>query len=254
MNFTNKDSKRCGETLFSIYANATQPSKVHVGLVEQLHFDSNTTCIKEYCLLYQSNNKNNIYNLHRHHHNDLTQLQQCPYQDQISIIQLSTFQAKGPSYARALSQRKLLSNEQYCLSIDSHTQLIKSWDDVSKNQWRNINNEFAVLSNQPAIWHKNDEEEKKKIENENKKRKAIHAKKESNADGDEGESEKEQSTEKNKVEEDWTNHVYMNCFVKFNDYDVPVSDECRQIYITFFCALFFAERKYVIFEVLSYSL
>ena len=240
-NASNTDSKRCGETLFSIYANATQPSKVHVGLVEQIHFDSNTTCIKEYCHFYQSNNKNNMYNLNRHHHHDPTQSQQCPYQNQISIIQLSTFQAKGSSYARALSQRKLLSNEQYCLSIDSHTQLIKSWDDVSKSQWRSINNEFAVLSNQPAIWHKYDEEEKKiedekrkKIEKEKERRKALRAKKKHNVDGDKGQSEKDQLTEKNKVEEDWTNHVYMNCFVKFNDYGIPVSDEYRKTFILSF--------------------
>ncbi len=227
-----RDSKRCGETLFSIYTNATQPLKVHVGLVEQVHFDSNTTCIKEYCELYKTTT-HNINEEQRKildhemkqesqsqiNHTNETQVQ-CPYKDQISIIQLSTFQAKGSSYARALSQRKLLSNEQYCLSIDSHSQLIEAWDDVSKKQWKSINNEFAVLSNQPAIWFK----EKKKKDDDDAKKKPRYGKFNQRID----------------YGNDWQNRVYMNCFVLFNDYGIPVSNtKFLFIFIRYYLNLYF---------------
>lgn len=191
------DGKRCGETLFSLYTNAMNPSKVNVGLVEQNHPVYDTiSCIDYYC------------DLQRKHDQKLSTSTNaavsCPYVNQISIIQISSLFAKGPSYARALAQRKLLANEQFCMSIDSHSKLIKSWDDHVINEWKLINNELAVLSNQPAIlWKKYN-------------------------DTSIGQDEDLIMDSLIKEKQDGNflvghQRVYRNCIVLFNDYSVPVS-------------------------------
>ena len=117
------------------------PSKIHVGLVEQNSSVNEETCVEHYCKLQLKKNSSS----------SSSATATCPYKDQISVILLSTWLAKGKSYARALSQRKLLSNQQFCMSIDSHSKLIDQWDDIAVKEWSVINNEFAVLSNQPAL-------------------------------------------------------------------------------------------------------
>ncbi|KAL3914742.1 MAG: hypothetical protein SGILL_005975, partial [Bacillariaceae sp.] len=45
--------------------------------------------------------------------------------------------------------RKLLGNEEFCLQIDAHSQFVKDWDALLKNEWKSANNEFAILSHPP---------------------------------------------------------------------------------------------------------
>jgi len=228
-----RDSKRCGETLLSIFQNALHPLNVTIGLVEQNHpfedttniynnkinnnkNDQNRDCVEYYCHLQQK--------LHTS-----TSTSSCPYQDQIKSIQLSSYSAKGPSFARALSQRKLLSNEQYCMSIDSHSKLIQHWDDVVKNEWKMIDNEFGVLSNMPAVWWKYPKKDDGLLESEDVKR-------DQQMDGDvigngnvvDEEMNMDELATLIKNEQNVTpmigdKRVYRSCIVLFNDYAIPVS-------------------------------
>ena len=91
------------------------------------------------------------------------------------------------------------------MSIDSHSKLIKSWDDHVINEWKLINNEFAVLSNQPAILWKNYNE---------------------TSGIDQDDDLIMESLIKEKQNHNFLvghQRVYRNCIVLFNDYSVPVS-------------------------------
>ncbi|RYH19119.1 hypothetical protein EON65_26505 [archaeon] len=56
--------------------------------------------------------------------------------------------ARGPYYARYL-QSTLIQEEDFCMSIDSHTHVIQHWDTQIMQTWGSIQNEFGVLSTQP---------------------------------------------------------------------------------------------------------
>jgi len=75
--------------------------------------------------------------------------EKCPRFNQIRYLASFSVAATGPNGARALS-RKLLGNEEYCIHIDAHTSFISDWDAIVKTEWKQIKNEFAVISTMPA--------------------------------------------------------------------------------------------------------
>ena len=76
-------------------------------------------------------------------------LSNCPRYDQIRLLSIFNIAAKGPADARALT-RKILCNEEFCLPIDAHTSFTKDWDEVAKEEWHKMGNEFAVLGTASA--------------------------------------------------------------------------------------------------------
>lgn len=50
-----------------------------------------------------------------------------PTMDNVEIIHMDSYDARGPCYARYLIQQKY-SGEEYYLQIDSHTRFVKGWD------------------------------------------------------------------------------------------------------------------------------
>ena len=79
------------------------------------------------------------------------------------------------------------------MSIDSHSRVIHHWDDVAFHQWSMINNEFAVISNQPAPLFKNHKPDD------------VGGYKHGDV-----------------VMEGLERNVLRNCIILFNDYSVPV--------------------------------
>lgn len=80
----------------------------------------------------------------------------CPYFHQIRLVGVHDLQAKGPTFARSLA-RKVLGNEEYCMQIDAHSDFVKNWDTLLKEEWKHTKNEFAVISTvPPPISEKND--------------------------------------------------------------------------------------------------
>lgn len=59
--------------------------------------------------------------------NDITDNIALPARDNVEIIRMNSYNARGPCYARYLIQQKY-SGEEYYLQIDSHTRFAKSWD------------------------------------------------------------------------------------------------------------------------------
>jgi Glycosyltransferase (GlcNAc) len=144
------DGERCGATLKDLFENAKNPDKVFVGLVEQNHADDKF-CVEEYCASFGSTP------LKRQRvRQDVTKIvtapserAKCPHLDQIRLLGLHHYAAKGPAYARSFT-RKLLANEEFCMQVDAHSAFAPGWDDIAVSEWKKTSNEFAVISHLPV--------------------------------------------------------------------------------------------------------
>jgi len=117
---------RCGKTLFNLFTKASNPLRVHIGLVEQRK-DDETVCIMDYCKLMGAGETN------------------CPHRKQIKSLFYSRLDARGPVYSRYLTH-SLMGNEEFCMQIDSHMDVVQSWDVEMLKMWGATKNEYAVLS------------------------------------------------------------------------------------------------------------
>jgi hypothetical protein len=122
-----RDGRRCGETLKSLYGNASDPNKVFVGLVEQ-NKPQDTACMVQFCHLDRE-----LCNAHS---------------NQIRYLASFDLASQGPVPARAL-QRKNLADEEFCLQIDSHMSFLTGWDSALREEWLAAQNEYAVISTMP---------------------------------------------------------------------------------------------------------
>lgn len=119
---------RCAVTLQNIFSKAKNPYRIHVGLVQQIHTEEDhIDCIAAYCK--QAGHG-------------------CPHKEQIKTITLSYLDARGPGFARTM-QADSLQDEDFCMQIDSHSDVIKDWDSALTAMWGSIDNEYAVLSTTP---------------------------------------------------------------------------------------------------------
>lgn len=92
----------CVDTINSLFGNARNPNNVFVGICQQNNEDIDMDCV------------NNSKIVHK---------------DNIRIIRIPYYDAKGPVYARYLCSSLVdKNNEKYYLQIDSHTIFIKDWD------------------------------------------------------------------------------------------------------------------------------
>jgi len=91
----------CQRTIANLFAQAKEPERIHVGICAQYSWDEDSTsCFVE----------------------------PVPRPTQVKILRLDAADARGPSWARYLTQ-KLYDGEAYYLQIDSHTRFTKDWDD-----------------------------------------------------------------------------------------------------------------------------
>lgn len=114
----------CPTTLQSLYSNAAHPQNIFCGIVQQNNPDKD-----EDCLLDVSEN--------------------IPQQN-IRIMRISEYEAKGPTWARYLAS-KLVNGEEYFFQIDSHTKFVKNWDIKLIDMIQRIKN--LGLSDKPLISH-----------------------------------------------------------------------------------------------------
>lgn len=90
--------KECPMTISSLFDNAEYPERIYIGICQQ-NKDDDIECFDE----------------------------QYKYANQIRIMKLPEYEAKGPTWARYLCS-KLWNGEDYYFQIDSHTKLVKHWD------------------------------------------------------------------------------------------------------------------------------
>jgi hypothetical protein len=159
------DGERCGQTLFDLFANAKDPDKVVVGLVEQNYEEADDPyCLEVYCKLHGK-----VIYTRNEIRKDTTKViakypdrETCPRVSQIRKLSVHNHAAKGPTWARSLG-RKVLGNEEFCLQIDAHSKFVKDWDEKLKQEWVATQNEFAIISTQPSPTTEQDDASLSKI-------------------------------------------------------------------------------------------
>ncbi|KAF0697298.1 Aste57867_12011 [Aphanomyces stellatus] len=129
-----RDGVRCGYTVWTAFARAAHPDRVHVGVVDQTHGDD-AICIDEYCKLAHASWPDD----------------ECKYRDQIQVDALDAKDSKGPAVARA-RQRAFIDGQEFCMAIDAHTQYIYNWDVTIVDEWTRTQNEMAVLTIYPLSY------------------------------------------------------------------------------------------------------
>lgn len=116
-----RDSE-CRSTVSDAFAKAEHPSRVFVGICQQNKLDSE----------------------------DCTVL---PHVDasHVRVLTLEYNQAKGPTYARYLSNT-LYKGEDYVLQIDSHTRFVQGWDSKLVRMLSSCPSAKAVLTHYPHAY------------------------------------------------------------------------------------------------------
>jgi len=114
----------CTKTVQSLYENADKPYNVFVGLCQQNNNKEDAECISD----------------------DIRQ----KYSNNIRIIRIPYYEAKGPTWARYLCST-LWDGEEYYFQIDSHTKFVKGWDTLCIKMINLIIN--TGLSLKPVLSH-----------------------------------------------------------------------------------------------------
>jgi len=115
----------CTMTLQSLYETADHPQKVFVGICQQ-NKPEDMDCVE--------NTLNDSF----------------AYKNNVRVIRIPEFEAKGPTWARYLCST-LWSGEQYYMQIDSHTKFAKGWDTKCIKMVEKIKK--MGLSQKPVLSH-----------------------------------------------------------------------------------------------------
>ncbi|RHY35824.1 hypothetical protein DYB25_006108, partial [Aphanomyces astaci] len=127
-----RDSKRCGESIQSLYNNASRPDLIAVSVFDQIDLDANELpCFDEYCKLVGDANCHRAERLRR--------------SDAISFKD-----ANGPTYGRYQTEKGIDPTiDTFAMAIDSHLIFIPNWDTDLVAQWDSINNPKGIITVYP---------------------------------------------------------------------------------------------------------
>jgi [Skp1-protein]-hydroxyproline N-acetylglucosaminyltransferase len=101
----------CTDTLDSLFKMAENPNRIFVGICQQNNSIEDKDC--------------------------LAGIVNTPLENNVRIIRIPHYEARGPTYARYLCST-LWNGEQYFLQIDSHTKFVKGWDSICINMIESI--------------------------------------------------------------------------------------------------------------------
>eukprot|EP00611_Tribonema_gayanum_P032199 TRINITY_DN949_c0_g2_i2.p1 TRINITY_DN949_c0_g2~~TRINITY_DN949_c0_g2_i2.p1 ORF type:complete len:510 (+),score=97.67 TRINITY_DN949_c0_g2_i2:168-1697(+) len=118
---------RCGKTLHNMFTKAKHPERVHVAVVQQM-VEGDADCLDDYCTLAGKDANG-----------------ECPFAKNVRVLRTDASEAAGPTWGRHL-QQYLLRDEEFCLQIDSHMDMIQDWEAGLMAEWAQINNDHAILS------------------------------------------------------------------------------------------------------------
>jgi [Skp1-protein]-hydroxyproline N-acetylglucosaminyltransferase len=113
--------KDCINTILDCFQKANNPKNIFIGICQQNKKDD-PDCIY-----------NEQYN------------QLVPYLNNIKVIRIPYYEAKGPTYARYLCST-LFNGENYYLQIDSHIRFVKNWDQLAIQMIQQTGSPKTVLS------------------------------------------------------------------------------------------------------------
>lgn len=115
--------RECGATVRDLFAKASRPGRVRVGVVEQNSGDAAEACLGA--------------GFARH--------------AQVRRVTIPHGEAKGPTYARALAAG-LYRGEAFFMQIDSHTRFAQGWDEGCIADLRKCASDKPVLTHYPPEW------------------------------------------------------------------------------------------------------
>eukprot|EP00948_MAST-09A_sp_MAST-9A-sp1_P001380 g1380.t1 len=140
---------RCGHTLQNLFSRAAYPSRVQVGVVDQI-LPGDAPCLSYYCRRVEINlhldEKRDIHDVA--HETGITKIV-CPFVNQIRFLPLDASHFNfGPIVARG-RQNMLIRDETFCMQCDAHSDFHPQWDSVAISSFKKTDNEMAVLSTYP---------------------------------------------------------------------------------------------------------
>ncbi|RLN38271.1 hypothetical protein BBJ28_00021200 [Nothophytophthora sp. Chile5] len=120
--------RRCSETLRSIFDNSVAPDNVKISIFDQIYeAEHERPCADIFC--------------------ELVGEAECR-RSQIVSSQIDAANATGPTAARYETE-KGITDEDFCMTIDSHLVFIPKWDEKIAAQWDSLNNPMAIVSVYP---------------------------------------------------------------------------------------------------------
>uniref|UniRef100_H3H1B0 BD-FAE-like domain-containing protein n=1 Tax=Phytophthora ramorum TaxID=164328 RepID=H3H1B0_PHYRM len=123
-----RDSTRCSETLRSIFDNAVAPDNLRISIYDQIYpAEKERPCVEHFC--------------------ELVGEEFCR-RPQIVSSQIDAVNATGPTAARYETE-KAITDEDFCMTIDSHLVFIPDWDEKIVAQWDSLENPNAIISVYP---------------------------------------------------------------------------------------------------------
>ena len=137
--------KLCPRTLYNAFIKAKNPSRVKIGVVQQNNEDVDIDCLEGYCELYQKN-KNKLIEEGINLYDPKFPNSDCPFKENVIMRRIKDSDAKGPVFARALGSEMISEEAEFCMQIDSHMDFYPNWEVEMINMWKEINNEYGVLS------------------------------------------------------------------------------------------------------------
>ncbi|CAI5713627.1 unnamed protein product [Peronospora effusa] len=123
-----RDSTRCSEMLRSIFDNAVAPDDIKISIYDQIYpTKKELSCSEEFCKLVG---------------------EKLCRRSQIVSSQIDAANATGPTTAR-YETVKAVTDEDFCMAIDSHLVFVPNWDEKIIAQWDSLDNPNAIITVYP---------------------------------------------------------------------------------------------------------
>jgi len=135
---------RCPDTLISMYTKATNPNRIFFGIVQQNDASDvdcqvgacekmGTPAVKQDDGSYVAGD--------------------CKLFNQVRMYRMKASEARGPVFARGHQQTLVEPEDDFCMQIDAHTDVVQDWDRKILDQWGSVDNEYAILTSYPTNVH-----------------------------------------------------------------------------------------------------
>jgi len=142
---------RCVQTIRNLFQKAKYPDRIRIGKSPLLFFNTYSSLTLSFPLSIGIIQQRHTEEDHYDCVNDFCgggPKRPCKRRHQLRFIEYSHQDTRGPTHTRYL-QQSLIEDEEFCMSVDSHSDVIKDWDvDITK-MWGGIGNEYAILSQRP---------------------------------------------------------------------------------------------------------
>ncbi|CAJ1930508.1 unnamed protein product [Cylindrotheca closterium] len=119
----------CQPTVEDMFLRATHPERLRIAIIDQRAEDDEVSPCAEPTIPCDEDPEQTL----------------CKYGHLVDSFAVSAPLSVGPVFARHLANR-MYRGEYFAMQVDSHVRFIEGWDTSIVDQWRQANNEMAVLS------------------------------------------------------------------------------------------------------------